>query len=227
MRISFIAYTLALSLCCTLCTIFGRPFVKRFALCYRTVVCLSVCLSCPVCNVGVLWPNGLTDQDESWHAGRPRPWPHCVRWGSSSPSPKGHSPPIFGPYPLRPYGCMDQDATLHGARPRPRRLCVTWGPSPPPKFSAHVYYSYCDFVRTLHSAQSMLVCSSSSFSNLCILFLGKKSLIVLNLFRCAHLHHIAPIAWSRSCELVAFYIVNFVMRRKDVKCANGWLWSVK
>jgi len=25
--------------------IFGRPFVKRFALCYQTVVCLSVCLS--------------------------------------------------------------------------------------------------------------------------------------------------------------------------------------
>ena len=24
-------------------TIFGRPFVKRFALCYRIVVCLSVC----------------------------------------------------------------------------------------------------------------------------------------------------------------------------------------
>ena len=29
---------------------FDRPFVKRFALCYQTVVCLSVCLSgCPVC----------------------------------------------------------------------------------------------------------------------------------------------------------------------------------
>jgi len=27
-------------------TVFGRPFVKRFALCYQTVVCLSVC---PVC----------------------------------------------------------------------------------------------------------------------------------------------------------------------------------
>ena len=26
--------------------VFGRPFVKRFALCYRTVVCLSVC---PIC----------------------------------------------------------------------------------------------------------------------------------------------------------------------------------
>ena len=43
---------------------------------------------CPVCDdVGVFWPNGLTDQDETWHAGRPRPWPHCVRWGPSSPSP--------------------------------------------------------------------------------------------------------------------------------------------
>ena len=29
-----------------LCLVFGRPFVKRFALCYRSVVCLSVCLSC-------------------------------------------------------------------------------------------------------------------------------------------------------------------------------------
>jgi len=36
---------------------FGRPFVKRFALCYRSVD-LSV-LS--VCDVGVLWPNGWMD----------------------------------------------------------------------------------------------------------------------------------------------------------------------
>ena len=60
-----------------------------------------------------------------------------------------------------------------------------------PKFSAHVYYSYCDFVRTSHSAQSLFVCSSSSI--LCILFL-EKSLIVLSLFRYAQLHHTAPIA---------------------------------
>jgi len=33
---------------------FGPPFVKRFALCYMTVV-LSVC------NVRALWPNGWTD----------------------------------------------------------------------------------------------------------------------------------------------------------------------
>jgi len=62
-------------------SVFGLPLVKRFALCYRTVV---LC----VCDVGVLWPNGWTDQDETSHAGRPRPWSHCVRWGHSFPSPK-------------------------------------------------------------------------------------------------------------------------------------------
>jgi len=66
---------------------FRQPSVKRFALCYQTVV-LSVC---PVCGVGVLWPNGWMDQDETWHGGRPRPRPHCVRWGPSSP-PKGAQP---------------------------------------------------------------------------------------------------------------------------------------
>ena len=70
---------------CRVTVIFGLPFVKQYAVCYRTVV-LSVC---PVCNVGVLWPNGWMDQDENWHAGTPRPWLHCVRRGLISPS---HSP---------------------------------------------------------------------------------------------------------------------------------------
>jgi len=79
-------------------TVFGRPFVKRFAVCYRSVV-LSVCLSClSICNFRALWPNGWTDQDETWHAGRPRPWPHCVRYMDSAlPPPKGHSHPNFWP----------------------------------------------------------------------------------------------------------------------------------
>ena len=72
---------------------------------------------------------------------------HTVLDGDPAPPPpKGHGPPIFGPYPLRSNGCMDQDATWYGGRPHPRQLCVRWDPDPPPqkggrapKFSAHVY----------------------------------------------------------------------------------------
>jgi len=66
---------------------FGLPFVKRLALCYRTVVCLtlSVLSVCLVCDVGILWPNGWMDQGETWHGGRPRHWPHCVGWEPSFP----------------------------------------------------------------------------------------------------------------------------------------------
>jgi len=65
---------------------------------------LSVrCLSCPVlsvCDVRALCPNGWTDQKETWHGGRPRLWPHCVKWGPSSPSPKGAQSPNFRPISL-------------------------------------------------------------------------------------------------------------------------------
>jgi len=88
-----------------------------------------------VCGVRALWPNDWTDQGETWHSGRPRPWPHCVRWGPRSTSHKGAQPPIFGPYLLRPNGCMNQDVTWYGGRPRPRQLCVRWRPrSPSPIF---------------------------------------------------------------------------------------------
>ena len=49
----------------------------------------------PIFDPCLLWPNDSMDKDETWHGGRPWPWPHCVRWGHSSPSPKGHSPPNF------------------------------------------------------------------------------------------------------------------------------------
>ena len=117
--------------------IFGRPFVKRFALCYQTVVCLycfSVCLSVsPVCNVGVLWPNGWTDQDETWHAGRPRPRPHCVTWGPSSPSLKGAQPPIFGWW-KRLDGSrfkMALGMEVHGHRSS--HIVLAWDTAPSPK----------------------------------------------------------------------------------------------
>ena len=72
---------------------------------FWATVCKTVChmlspmLSdhCSVCPVGdgALWPNGWTDQNETWRACRPRPWPHYVRWGPSSPSPKRGQSPQF------------------------------------------------------------------------------------------------------------------------------------
>jgi len=74
---------------------FWATVVKRFALCYRTVV-LSVLSVLSVYNVGILWPNGRMDPNETLYGGRPRPLPHCVRWGPSSPQ-KGHDPSNFWP----------------------------------------------------------------------------------------------------------------------------------
>jgi len=58
--------------------------------CEKVRPMLSDC--CPVCDIGALWPNSWMDQDETWRASRPRTWPHCVRRGPSSPSPKGAEP---------------------------------------------------------------------------------------------------------------------------------------
>jgi len=33
-----------------------------------------------------LWPNGWMDKDTTWYGSRPRPRPHCVRRGPSSPA---------------------------------------------------------------------------------------------------------------------------------------------
>jgi len=80
--------------------IFGRLFVKRFAICYVTVV-LSLCLSVlSVCNIGVLWPNGWMYQDATWYGRRPRPRRYCIRCRPSSPHGEGHSspPPSFHVY---------------------------------------------------------------------------------------------------------------------------------
>ena len=113
----------------------------------RCPVCLFVC---PVSDVGLLWRNGWMDQDETWHAGRPRPRPHCVRWGPSSPPKGAQKPPlskftgagfafvriIRGPCVLWPKGGMEQDAIWYEDRPRPRPHCVRWGPSFPTKKGA-------------------------------------------------------------------------------------------
>jgi len=78
--------------CCQVSTwFFARPFVKWFAL--YAIGPLSVC------DFGVLWPNGWTDQHATWCGGRPRPRRHCIRWDPASP--------IIGPCLLWPNGWMD------------------------------------------------------------------------------------------------------------------------
>ena len=123
--------------------------------------CLS-CLSSPVCDVGVLWPNGWTDQDETWHAGRPRPQPHCVRDEiSSSPTERGITAPTFEIYGrrlcLRPYNPRPMSIltkTVGWKMPRGREISLRPGdivldgdPAPTPlfqkghspQFSVHKY----------------------------------------------------------------------------------------
>jgi len=87
--------------------VFGRPFVKRFALCYRTVVCLS-CLSVTLvyCGQKVGWIKMKLGKEVRLGPG------HIVLDGDPAHRlPKGHSPPIFDPCLLWPNGWMDQDAT--------------------------------------------------------------------------------------------------------------------
>jgi len=55
--------------------------------CLSVLFVLSVC---PICDVGVLWPNGWIDPDETWCAGRPQPRRLCVRWGPSLPTKRRH-----------------------------------------------------------------------------------------------------------------------------------------
>jgi len=118
------------------------------------MVC-PILLVCPVCpapsvsDVGVLWPNGWMDQDETWHGGRPRPRPHCVRWRPSSPpQKKGGTVPQFSAHVRcgQMAGWIKMPlGTEVGLCPGDFVLDRDSAPSPPPKkvhsppFSAHVY----------------------------------------------------------------------------------------
>jgi len=73
--------------------VFGQPFVKRFALCYQTVVCLS-CLSVTFVHCGqtVGWIKMKLGMRVGLGHG------HIVLDGDPAlPPPKGHSPPNFQP----------------------------------------------------------------------------------------------------------------------------------
>jgi len=53
------------------------------------------CPVCSACNVGVLRPNGWTDQDTTWYGGRPRPRGHALWYASSPPTERGTAAPTF------------------------------------------------------------------------------------------------------------------------------------
>ena len=81
-------------------TLFGRPFVKRFALCYRTVVLSVLSVTLVYCGqtvgrikmkLGIQVGLGLS---------------HTVRWEPSS-QPRKKGAQFFGPYMLWPNGWMD------------------------------------------------------------------------------------------------------------------------
>ena len=63
----------------------------------------------PLFGPCLLWLNGWMDQDASWYGGRPRPRPHCVRLGPSSPPKRSTATPhLFGPCLLWPNSHLSQ-----------------------------------------------------------------------------------------------------------------------
>jgi len=124
-------------------TAFGRPLVKRFALCYRTVVCpvcLSVCLSVTLvyCGQRVGWTNMKLDMKVGLGHG------HIVLDGDPPPSQKGHGLQFSADV------CCGQAGWLEMPLGRevclgPDHIVLNGGPSCPPQkrghspqFSAHV-----------------------------------------------------------------------------------------
>jgi len=81
---------------------FGRLFLKRFALCYLSV-----------CDVDVLWLNTWMNQDETWHGGSLGPG-HIVLDGDPAPLPKRGTAPNFRPMSVVTKVWMDQDASDSG-----------------------------------------------------------------------------------------------------------------
>jgi len=73
------------------------------------------------------------DQDETWQAGRLRPWLHCVRWGPSSPSPKWHSPQFSAHvYCGQTAGWIKMTSGMVVGL-GPGHAVLDWNPSPLPK----------------------------------------------------------------------------------------------
>jgi len=84
-------------------SIFQRPFVKRFALCYQTAVLSVLSVTLVYCGQTVEWIKMKLGMQVGLGLG------HIVLGGDAAPPPtKWQSPlPIFGPYLLWPNGWTD------------------------------------------------------------------------------------------------------------------------
>jgi len=130
----------------------------------------------PIFDPYLLRPNGCMDQDATWYGARPQPRQLCVRWGSRSTLPKKEAepPPQFSAhfYCGQTAACIAMPLGMYVGLSRGD--FVLDGDLAPLHFRPMFIIVILISLKTLHNAQSLLVCSSSSFSILCILFLEKK-----------------------------------------------------
>jgi len=92
--------------------------------------CLSSVLT--VCDVGVLWPNGCMDQDETWYGGRPRLRRHCVRW-RRNPQKGAQQTPAFRPMSIVAKRLDESRCHLLGTEVGYGDIVLDGDPAPPTK----------------------------------------------------------------------------------------------
>jgi len=73
-------------------------------------------------DVGVLWPNGWMNLDATWYESTPRPMPHCVRRGPSSPE-RGTATPLFSAHVYCGHSCPSQPKRQRTAKAK-RPCCL-------------------------------------------------------------------------------------------------------
>jgi len=104
----------------------------------------------PIFGPCLLWPNGWMDEDATWYGSRPRPRPHCVRRGLSSPCERGTAAPHFS-------------ARVYCDHGRPSQLLLS---------SCLIYISVFCPVRyrlgCIYTAVAILFCSTLSFMTLLV-----------------------------------------------------------
>ena len=133
-------------------SITGRPFVKRFVLCYGTVVLF-------VCDVRVLWPNGWMEQDETWHGGGPQSRPHCARWGPSSLPKRGSTASQFSAnvYCCQTAGWIKMPLGSTEVGLDPGHIVLDGDPAPPKRGIAPNFRSMSILAKRLHVSEYHLL----------------------------------------------------------------------